>query len=104
MQLAVPDVANLKDETRSTYSLYGLDDPHTVEFGRGCLLARWMLERGVRYVQLFSGGAFGSPRINWDGHENMVKNHGREARRIDHRRITLYHNGIRRRLTDVAGE
>ena len=41
------------------------------------------MERGVRFVQLFSGGAFGSPRINWDGHEDVVKNHGREAGRID---------------------
>ena len=38
-------------------------------FGRNCLLARRLLERGVRFVQLFNGGAFGSPRINWDGHE-----------------------------------
>ena len=42
-----------------------------------------MLERGVRHVQLFSGGSFGSPRINWDGHEDMKRNHGREALRID---------------------
>jgi arylsulfatase A-like enzyme len=46
-------------------------------------LARRLLERGVRFVQLFSGGAFGSPRINWDGHENMAENHGQEAGRID---------------------
>jgi arylsulfatase A-like enzyme len=42
-----------------------------------------MLEQGVRHVQLFSGGSFGSPRINWDGHEDMKRNHGREALRID---------------------
>jgi uncharacterized protein (DUF1501 family) len=41
------------------------------------------LERGVRFVQLFAGGAFGSPRINWDGHEDMKQNHGQEAGRID---------------------
>jgi arylsulfatase A-like enzyme len=46
-------------------------------------MARRLLERGVRFVQLFSGGAFGSPRINWDGHEDMRRNHGREAERID---------------------
>ncbi len=51
------------------------------DFGRGCLLARRLLERGVRFVQLFSGGAFGSPRINWDGHEDVQQNHGQEARR-----------------------
>jgi hypothetical protein len=83
MQLAVPEVTNLDGETQATHALYGLDDPTTVDFGRGCLLARRLLERGVRFVQLFAGGAFGSPRINWDGHEDMVENHGREAGRID---------------------
>ncbi|QDV38444.1 DUF1501 domain-containing protein [Tautonia plasticadhaerens] len=83
MQLAVPEVADLAAETPETRSLYGLDRPETEDFGRGCLLARRLLERGVRFVQLFSGGSFGSPRINWDGHEDMVRNHGREAIRID---------------------
>jgi hypothetical protein len=83
MQLAVPEVTNLEGETAATRQQYGLDQADTDDFGRGCLLARRLLERGVRFVQLFSGGAFGSPRINWDGHENMVQNHGREAKRID---------------------
>ncbi|MFN0199103.1 MAG: DUF1501 domain-containing protein [Planctomycetaceae bacterium] len=83
MQLAVPEVADYSSETAATQSLYGLDRPETVEFGRGCLLARRLIERGVRFVQLFSGGAFGSPRINWDGHENVLQNHGQEAGRID---------------------
>ncbi|MGE0758027.1 MAG: DUF1501 domain-containing protein [Pirellulaceae bacterium] len=83
MQRAVPMVAALQQETAATQTLYGLDDPATVEFGRGVLLARRLLETGVRFVQIFSGGAFGSPRINWDGHENMKQNHGQEAMRID---------------------
>ena len=83
MQLAVPEVAALDQETRETQALYGLHRPESAEFGRGCLLARRLLERGVRFVQIFSGGAFGSPRINWDGHEDMRENHGREALRID---------------------
>jgi len=83
MQLAVPEVTNLDGETKATHELYGLDGKETADFGRGCLLARRLLERGVRFVQLFAGGAFGSPRINWDGHENMQQNHGREAGRID---------------------
>lgn len=83
MQLAVPEVADYSQETQSTQSLYGLDREPMAEFGRGCLLARRLLERGVRFVQLFSGGAFGSPRINWDGHENVLENHGQEAGRID---------------------
>jgi len=83
MQLAVPRVADLSRETQATHSMYGLEKEETAEFGRGCLMARRLLEQGVRFVQLFSGGAFGSPRINWDGHEEMRKNHGREAARVD---------------------
>jgi len=83
MQTVVPEVTNLATETEATHRLYGTGGEETKDFGRGCLLARRMLERGVRFVQLFSGGAFGSPRINWDGHEDMVQNHGREAKRID---------------------
>ncbi len=83
MQLAVPEVTALDRETSTTAALYGLERPETADFGRSCLLARRLLERGVRFVQLFSGGAFGSPRINWDAHENVVENHGKEALRID---------------------
>ncbi len=83
MQLAVPEVTDLSQETEATRAAYGLDGKETGPFARNCLLARRLLEKGVRFVQLFSGGAFGSPRINWDGHEDMLKNHGREAPRID---------------------
>jgi hypothetical protein len=83
MQTSVPQVADLGGETRETLSLYGLDGENTADFGRACLLSRRLIERGVRFVQLFSGGTFGSPRRNWDGHEDMVRNHGQEARRID---------------------
>lgn len=83
MQLAVPEVTDLDGETQATHALYGMDQDATRDFGRSCLLARRLLEKGVRFVQLFSGGAFGAPRINWDGHEDMIKNHGREAGRID---------------------
>jgi hypothetical protein len=83
MQLAVPEVTRLDGETAATRALYGIDRPQSSDFGRGCLLARRLLERGVRFVQLFSGGSFGNPRINWDGHENMRANHGQEAPRID---------------------
>lgn len=83
MQLAVPEVTNVDGETAQTRAAYGFDSPTTVDFGRNCLLARRLLEKGVRFVQLFSGGAFGSPRINWDGHEDVKENHSREAARID---------------------
>ena len=83
MQLAVPRVTDLSREPRRVQDLYGLDRPETAEFGRSCLMARRLLEQGVRFVQLFSGGSFGSPRINWDGHEDMKSNHTQEAKRID---------------------
>ena len=70
-------------ESAATRELYGLERAETADFGRACLIARRLLERGVRFVQLFSGGTFGSPRRNWDGHEDMRANHGQEALRID---------------------
>jgi hypothetical protein len=100
MQSAVPEVANLDSETAATHALYGLDRPESAEFGRGCLLARRLLERGVRFVQLFSGGSFGNPRINWDGHENMRQNHGQEAVRIDRPVAGLLRDLRRRSMLD----
>jgi hypothetical protein len=52
-------------------------------FGRNCLLARRLLERGVRFVQLYNGGALGSPRINWDAHEDLKQNHDAQAVLLD---------------------
>lgn len=84
MQLAVPAVADLSKETKQTQSLYGMDQPQSREFGRNCLLARRLLEKGVRFVQLFSGGPIaGSPRASWDAHESVLENHTIEAARID---------------------
>ncbi len=65
MQLAIPRVTDLSQESASTQTAYGLDREETQDFGRRCLLTRRLLESGVRFVQLFSGGSFGSPRINW---------------------------------------
>jgi hypothetical protein len=82
MQLAVPEATDLTKETPQTQALYGLDKPETADFGRSCLLARRLLERGVRFVQLWSGAAFGSDQ-HWDAHDDVPGNHGREARKID---------------------
>ena len=83
MQLTVPEAVDLSGETESVRQMYGVDREETADFGRRCLLTRRLLERGVRFVQLFSGGSFGSPRINWDGHEDVYENHTREAVRMD---------------------
>jgi hypothetical protein len=100
MQLAVPEVTGLEEESESTKELYGLHGKETRDFGRSCLLTRRLLERGVRHVQLFSGGSFGSPRINWDGHEDMKRNHGREAARIDQPVAALLKDLRRRGMLD----
>lgn len=83
MQVSIPAAVDLSGESGETKTLYGLDTPAAAGFGRNCLLARRLLERGVRFVQLFHGGAFGSPRINWDAHENVVTNHTEQAASMD---------------------
>lgn len=84
MQLAVPAVADLAKESAKTKAMYGLDRPETADCGRRCLLARRLLEHGVRFVQVYSGGPIaGTPRTSWDAHENVRENHGAEALRID---------------------
>ena len=96
MQMAVPEVTGLRGEAEETRSLYGLDRPETADFGRACLIARRLLERGVRFVQLYAGGTFGSPRRNWDGHEDMKQCHGQEALRVD-RPVSALLKDLRRR-------
>lgn len=83
MQVSIPEAVGLETESAATRALYGLDDPANKGFGRNCLLARRLLERGVRFVQIFNGGSFGSPRINWDGHENLRENHDVQAATMD---------------------
>ena len=100
MQLSIPRVADLNGEPAETLTLYGADRPDTADFGRACLLARRLLEQGVRFVQLYSGGTFGSPRRNWDGHEDMKQNHGHEAARIDRPVAGLLRDLRRRGLLD----
>jgi hypothetical protein len=100
MQVSVPGVADLSGESAETVDLYGADRPETRDFGRSCLIARRLLERGVRFVQLFSGGTFASPRRNWDGHEDMKANHGQEALRIDRPVAGLLRDLKRRGLLD----
>jgi hypothetical protein len=71
MQAHAPEVVDLAKETEETKRLYGLDRKETAEFGTRCLLARRMVERGVRFVQVYSGDTNG-----WDGHSDLEKNHG----------------------------
>lgn len=83
MQLTVPETVNVDSESSATKEAYGLHDKQSAGFGRNCLMARRLLERGVRFVQLFNGGAFGSPRTNWDAHESVIENHTKMASTMD---------------------
>lgn len=84
MQRAVPRVADLAAEPETIQKAYGIDRKETQDCGRRCLLARRLLEKGVRFVQIYSGGPIGgSPRVSWDAHENVQENHSIEALRID---------------------
>jgi hypothetical protein len=84
MQTSVPEVSDLSSEPQHIHELYGLNDKRTADCGRRCLLGRRLLERGVRFVQIYSGGPIaGSPRASWDAHESVRSNHGLEASRID---------------------
>jgi hypothetical protein len=78
MQSAAPEAVDLKSESAETRRLYGLDDRTTAEFGMRCLMARRFVERGVRFVQLYSGDING-----WDAHDDVEKNHGMMAARTD---------------------
>jgi hypothetical protein len=83
LQLSAPEVMDITQETAATRTLYGLDDPSTSDFGRNCLIARRLLERGVRFVQVWSGADNGFPRRNWDSHEDLARDHGEMARSMD---------------------
>jgi hypothetical protein len=83
LQLSAPEVLDLSGETRATKMLYGLDRPITEDFGRNCLIARRLLERGVRFVQVWSGADNGFPRRNWDSHEDLARDHGQMGTSMD---------------------
>jgi hypothetical protein len=83
LQLSAPEVLDISQETAATKLLYGLDEAVTEDFGRNCLIARRLLERGVRFVQVWSGADNGFPRRNWDSHEDLAKDHGDMGRGMD---------------------
>ena len=92
MQLSAPEALDISGESQATMKMYGLDRigatyPAEINpaeeaeyFGRKCLIARRLLERGVRFVQIWSGNDNGFPRRNWDSHENIQRDHGPLAR------------------------
>ncbi|MEO6811945.1 MAG: DUF1501 domain-containing protein [Isosphaeraceae bacterium] len=81
MQSEAPEAVDLSRESAETKTLYGLDNPRTAEFGTRCLLARRLVERGVRFVQLYSGG--GPVAMQWDAHDDLDANHEHMCGRTD---------------------
>ena len=88
MQTEVPELMNIDGEDAKTKELYGLGDPTTEDFGRKCLLARRLVEKGVRFVQLFSGG--------WDSHDFLERAHGTLIESVD-RPISALIKDLKRR-------
>jgi hypothetical protein len=82
MQACAPEAVDIDKESEATKKLYGLDDPVTAGYGRQCLLARRLIERGVRFVQVISG-AYLSVEETWDAHANIVTNHRLHAKEVD---------------------
>ncbi len=98
MQTHAPEAVDLAQETEETQSLYGLDNHKTRDFGRRCLLARRLVERGVRFVQLYAGGAHNDS--NWDAHGDLENNHNYHAGRTDKPIAGLLKDLKRRGLLD----
>jgi hypothetical protein len=73
MQMAAPEALDYQRETQAVHRLYGIDNPRCSHFARQCLIARRLVERGVRFVQIYSGGE--ENERSWDGHQNIQANH-----------------------------
>ncbi len=98
MQAQAPDAVDLSQETRLTLEEYGVGQKPTDEFGRNCLIARRLVERGVRFIQLYSGG--GHLEETWDAHESIEKNHGQHAAEVDQPIAALLNDLSARGLLD----
>jgi hypothetical protein len=81
MQQTAPEAVDLRQESQATRDLYGIDNEATRNFGTRCLIARRLVERGVRFIQVYSGGAHNDE--NWDAHGDLVANHTRHAGATD---------------------
>jgi hypothetical protein len=98
MQQHAPEAIDLSAETQETVELYGLNSERTRDFGRRCLLARRLVERGVRFIQLYSGGSHND--ANWDAHGDLEKNHNFHAGNTDQPIAALLTDLKRRGLLD----
>jgi hypothetical protein len=97
MQRSVPETLNFDSEPAETKTLYGFDQKETRDFATQCLLARRLVERGVRFVQLFHGGGGGGA---WDSHASIKANHTRLAQQVDQPIAALIYDLKRRGMLD----
>ncbi|MBY0504951.1 MAG: DUF1501 domain-containing protein [Bryobacteraceae bacterium] len=95
LQKSGPEVVDLSGETAETKALYGLDQPETAVFGRNCLLARRLVERGVRFVELYCGSGSG-----WDAHTDLEGNHKKWCKASDQPVAALLEDLARRGMLD----
>ena len=100
MQAHAPEAVDLSRETAATRTAYGIDDPRSADFGSRCLLARRLVERGVRFVQLYSGG--GPLVTQWDAHDDVNDNHERMCGRVDRPIAALLKDLKQRGLLDTT--
>ncbi len=100
MQEHAPDAVDMSQEDQSTLELYGINRPTTEDFGRRCLIARRLVERGVRCIQLYSGGSHNDD--NWDAHGDLEANHNRHAGATDRPVAALLTDLKRRGLLDTT--
>ncbi len=98
MQAHAPEAVDLDSESEDTKRLYGLDDERSADFGRKCLMARRLVERGVRFVQIYSGG--GHNDENWDAHGDVGRNHRLHCAETDRPMAGLLTDLKRRGLLD----
>jgi Protein of unknown function (DUF1501) len=100
MQDALPGIVNVENESKETRKLYGIDNPVSDPFGRQCLVARRLVERGVRFVQLYHGGAADDDNGLWDSHQELKKNHAARCAEVDRPVSGLLKDLKRRGLLD----
>jgi hypothetical protein len=100
MQQHAPEAVDLRQESAATRATYGLDEPHTADFGTRCLLARRLVERGVRFVQLYSGG--GPIVTQWDAHDDLNSNHEKMCGHVDRPIAALLKDLKQRGLLDTT--
>lgn len=87
LQLSAPEATDISGESATTHTLYGVDHEDLGPFGRQCLLARRLVERGVRFIQIYCGAENTTAkkiRPNWDSHEDLVRDHGYWGAVLDH--------------------